>query len=282
MLRQRINAVADLLLAAAHADRHMEAEEIDRIEELLGKLCAPEGSAGPVPLPAELRAHMEAFRPDAFDMDEAVGPFLTEPSSTKRRVLEMAFSVHESDGELDFLEDTFIRELGFKLGLQEDEYQDLCLEFLGDDEEDEDESGAAPVDLSDREPPPEEEEETPTISAPGVTDSGSESDTVIAGTRVSPALATAADPEATHAAGTPESHEWSFDEVSTGNAQPVLERAEEAQRRSEEEEDARREAELKALAEAAEAERAKAEAEAEAAQAEAEAAQAAKAEAAAK
>ena len=95
-------------------------------------------------------------------MDEAVGPFLAESPEFKRKLLEFAVSVHESDGELDFLEDTFVRELGFKLGLQEDDYKDLCLEFLpnGTNASESGESGSAPFGYAS---PPEEAAPPPAI-----------------------------------------------------------------------------------------------------------------------
>ncbi|MBX3749231.1 MAG: TerB family tellurite resistance protein [Opitutaceae bacterium] len=164
-MRDRIEAIGDILLAAAHADHHVEAQEIDRIEEILrsiwrgevaspralveqvahlgeGERLAPEeverigGMLGRLQpsdeLPADLVQRLADFDPTRFDMDEAVGPFLAEPHATKRKLLELAYSVHESDGELDFAEDTFIRELGYKLGLSLDEFRDLVLEFEAD------------------------------------------------------------------------------------------------------------------------------------------------------
>ena len=163
-----------MLLAAAHADRHVEPEEMERIEgilaeilgqgasnaDLVGKVTSDPGDLAPADveriggmlrgmatdgeLPPQLVQYLADFDPDRFDMDRAVGPFLREPVEFKRRLLEFAVAVHESDGELDFAEDTFVRELAFKLGVPEDAYADLLLHesFTGtikpapDDEED--------------------------------------------------------------------------------------------------------------------------------------------------
>lgn len=161
-MRDRIEAVGDILLAAAHADHHVEAQEIDRIEEILKKIWrdgAPAEALArkvvqPQPgealgdedaktigdrlkalephgdLPPHLVQRLADFDPGSFDIDEAVGPFLHEPVEVKRRLLELAVSVHEADGELDFAEDTFVRELGFKLGLDLAQFRDLLLEVL--------------------------------------------------------------------------------------------------------------------------------------------------------
>ena len=166
-MRERIESVADILLAAAHADHHVEPQELERIEAILREIWAQdpspeslvrrvasfeEGEALPPDevtriggilrelepredLPAHLVQRLADFDPGAFSMDEAVGPFLHESAPFKRRLLEMAVSVHESDGELDFAEDTFVRELGYKLGLEEAEFRDLLLEVFEPREE---------------------------------------------------------------------------------------------------------------------------------------------------
>lgn len=122
-MRDRIEAVGFILMAAAHADTHVEAPEVDRIEEILETLW---GEA----LPDWLTRKLSDFDPGAFDMDAAVRPFLGETEDDKRRLLEMAVSVHDSDGELDYREDAFVKQLGEKLGLELARYADLLLEVL--------------------------------------------------------------------------------------------------------------------------------------------------------
>ena len=208
-MRSRILPVADLLMAAAHADRHMEVEEIDRIEALLARILEPEAS-GPVSLPSQLRQHMEDFRPEDFSMEATVGPFLHEDTAFKRKLLEMVVSIHESDGELDFLEDTFVRELGFKLGLADEEYADLCLRFLEDEGEE---------DMADS--PAETHGFSRPTSQPELSDLDK---TEVVDRKAS--LASAPTPVPGDPSGA--EHEWSFEAVSTGSAQPVLARAETA------------------------------------------------------
>src|SRR5687768_5496153 len=165
-MRERIEQVGDILLAAAHEDHHIEAAEIDKIEEILRGIWRQEPSPDSLvrrvtefregdtidaeemarlgsvlrdlqpreELPAALVQRLADFDPARFDIDEAVAPFLHEPYEFKRKLLELAVTVHESDGELDFAEDTFIRELGYKLGLELHQFQDLLLEFIASDE----------------------------------------------------------------------------------------------------------------------------------------------------
>ena len=209
-MRTRILPVADLLMAAAHADRHMEVEEIDRIEALLARILEP-GATGSVSLPSHLRQHMEDFRPEDFSMETTVGPFLHEDTAFKRKLLEMVVSIHESDGELDFLEDTFVRELGFKLGLADDEYADLCLRFL--EEEGEEDQADSPA-------------ETHGFARPIPTLEPADLDKTELVERAEKLSACA--PTPVPAEGTEAEHEWSFEAVSTGSARPVLARAETA------------------------------------------------------
>ena len=158
-MRDRIESVADILMAAAHADHHVEPEEMREIESILRGIWATDPSPvlrpvsslegdevkiggivreleprddGPE-LPTFLVQRLADFDPERFDVDEAVGPFLHEGADYRLNLLRLAVRVHESDGELDFAEDTFIRELGYKLGLEEAEFKDLLLEFVPDD-----------------------------------------------------------------------------------------------------------------------------------------------------
>ncbi len=186
-MRDRIEQVGDILLAAAHADHHVEAAEIDKIEEILKEIWRAEAppeqevrrvaefrqgesvDAGELArlgsmlrdlqpreeLPAALQQRLADFDPASFDMDEAVGPFRPDSVEVKRRLLELAVAVHESDGELDFAEDTFIRELGYKLGLQLEQFNDLLLEFLPGDAADAAKAPPAAVTTAERPPLPE-------------------------------------------------------------------------------------------------------------------------------
>ena len=126
-MKDRIETVADILMAAAHADHHVEPEEVTRIEELLREILGVET------VPDALIQRLADFEPDAFDMGQAVAPFQGEAFEVKRKLMDMCYSVHDSDGELDFAEDTFIRELGVTLGLKLEDFKDLLLEFLPGD-----------------------------------------------------------------------------------------------------------------------------------------------------
>ena len=226
-MRDRVHAVADLLVAAAHADHRIEVEEIDRIEEILKGI-------GTGDLPAGLRQRMDDFDPDGFDMNEAVGPFLTESSGFKRKLLELVVSVHESDGELDFHEDTFVRELGYKLGLAEDEYCDLCLEFLPEDASST--PAPPPPPAAPRIEPPRDltpHIEFPETASPPTGWSDPPAPPAPLESVSSPPPAPRV-PTAPQSPGAPEP-EWSFADVRTGQPQRVLELAEEAQRKADEE-----------------------------------------------
>jgi uncharacterized tellurite resistance protein B-like protein len=124
-MRDRIESVGRILMAAAHADQHVEPQEVDRIEEILREIW---GQA--LPLPEVLTRHLSDFDPATFDLDEAVLPLIDQPAETKRRILELVVSVHDADGELDYREDAFVKRLGDKLGLARAQFEDLLLEIL--------------------------------------------------------------------------------------------------------------------------------------------------------
>jgi uncharacterized tellurite resistance protein B-like protein len=131
-MRDRIQAVARILLAAAHADQHVEASELDKIREILTTLWA---EGGKDPVPAKVFADLDTFDAAKADLNELAKPFKNASAKDKRRILELTVSVHDADGELDYAEDTFVGRLGLALGLTVEQFNDLLLEILPDKDE---------------------------------------------------------------------------------------------------------------------------------------------------
>src|SRR5687768_4143656 len=65
LMRERIEQVGDILLAAAHADHHVEAAEIDRIEQILKEIWREQ----PTP-DAEVRRVAQFREGETVDADE--------------------------------------------------------------------------------------------------------------------------------------------------------------------------------------------------------------------
>jgi uncharacterized tellurite resistance protein B-like protein len=119
-MKDRIPIVADILMAAAHADAHLHGEERNTVCRLLRQVLG--GGA----LPMDLEFRIDEFAPASFDLGEAGAAFAGDPPETRRRLLELVSAVHAADQEYDLSEDEFVRQLGAALGLPEDSYRDLA------------------------------------------------------------------------------------------------------------------------------------------------------------
>lgn len=118
-MKDRIDIVADILMAAAHADAHLHGEEKSSVRRLLRQVL---GDA----VPMDLDFRIDEFNPATFDLGEAGAAFVADPPENKRRLLELVSAVHGADQEFDLSEDDFLRQLGAALGLPEDAYADLA------------------------------------------------------------------------------------------------------------------------------------------------------------
>jgi uncharacterized tellurite resistance protein B-like protein len=119
-MKDRIPLVADILMAAAHADAHLHGEERNAVRRLLRQVLTGEA------LPMDLDFRIDEFDPKTFDLGEAAAAFAGDPPETRRRLLELVSAVHAADEEYDLAEDDFVRRLGAALGLPEDSYLDLA------------------------------------------------------------------------------------------------------------------------------------------------------------
>ena len=128
MNENQLGAIADVLMAAAHADQHLDQRERDSVSSLLEKLLG----AGKVP--ESVNKRIQLFEMGDFDLTETVKE-LGEPSAEQRRkILELVAAVHEADDVIDLDEHEFLVQLAQALGAAEDEYKDLTLEVLSVEE----------------------------------------------------------------------------------------------------------------------------------------------------
>jgi uncharacterized tellurite resistance protein B-like protein len=120
-MKDRIPLVADILMAAAHADAHLHGDEKSAVRRLLRQVLGGEA------LPMDLEFRIDEFDAAAFDLGEAAEPFAAEPLETRRRLLELVSAVHAADQEYDLSEDEFVHRLAAALGMAEDSYRDLAV-----------------------------------------------------------------------------------------------------------------------------------------------------------
>lgn len=118
----RFFVVTDLLLGAVYADSRLHGDEVTAVKRLLGELLDDE-------LPEEIVDRIDGFDPDSFDLLESAEEFADDPATSKRTLLELVAAVFDADGEVDFDEDDYMRELAEALGLDPEEYEDLVIEY---------------------------------------------------------------------------------------------------------------------------------------------------------
>ncbi|HJL16954.1 MAG TPA: TerB family tellurite resistance protein [Sandaracinaceae bacterium LLY-WYZ-13_1] len=119
----RFFVLTDLLLGAVHADDRLEGGEEEAVRAYLLEMIGGEE------LPIQLEARIANFDPASFALAESVREFEDDPATDKRTLLELVAAVFDADGEVDFAEDDYLRELASELGMDEDEYGDLVIEY---------------------------------------------------------------------------------------------------------------------------------------------------------
>ncbi len=127
MVENKIGLLTDLFLGAAYADTSFTDDERKYIRKLLADLlCVKE-------LPDYLEERIEKFDIEKFDLIKAANEFIKEPPMSKRRLLELVAQVNSADNYLDLAEDDYLRALAKALGVPEEEYEDLVLDYEVED-----------------------------------------------------------------------------------------------------------------------------------------------------
>jgi uncharacterized tellurite resistance protein B-like protein len=120
----RHELLADLLMAAAFADRRLEGREVGAVRAALRR------ATGEPALPAALEARIDGFRPAAFDLASTVAGLTLDDSASKRQLLELIAAVHEADDVTDLDEDAYLRAVAEALGVPVADYADLVIDEL--------------------------------------------------------------------------------------------------------------------------------------------------------
>lgn len=113
--------IADILMAAAYADEHLDGRERDAVGELLAK------AMGVTKLPVSLQQRLLQFERRAFDLPATVASLSMEEKDDKRHLLELVTAVHDADEVWDLAEDAFLRSLAEALGVPPELYEDLTV-----------------------------------------------------------------------------------------------------------------------------------------------------------
>lgn len=123
-MKEHIDTITDLLLGAAYADKRLEGQELDAIRSMLCKLL------GTDTLPEAQQARIKGFNPAKHDAEAAATSLASLSAEHKTKLVELVASVTESDEEIDFAEDAYLRTVATGLGLSEDEIAGMTIEVI--------------------------------------------------------------------------------------------------------------------------------------------------------
>jgi lipopolysaccharide/colanic/teichoic acid biosynthesis glycosyltransferase len=116
-----LRTLADVLLAAAHADGEICARERRTAARLLTELV------GGVKLPRWLEDHLEKFDPDTFDLVAATEQLRRLPPLQRRHVAELVRAVCDANNAFDLEEERFLVGLVLALSLAPEDVADLVV-----------------------------------------------------------------------------------------------------------------------------------------------------------
>jgi lipopolysaccharide/colanic/teichoic acid biosynthesis glycosyltransferase len=116
-----LRTLADVLLAAAHADGEICDRERRTVARLLTELSGDEK------LPGWLAEHVDAFDPATFDLAAATDQLRTIPLVQRRHVAELVRAVCDANNAFDLEEERFLLALVLALSLAHEDVADLVV-----------------------------------------------------------------------------------------------------------------------------------------------------------
>lgn len=123
-LKEHIDTITDLLLGAAYADKRLEGKELDAIRSMVQKLMGTDA------VPEAQAARIKAFNPAKHNAAAAAASLAGLGQEHKRKIIDLVATVTESDDELDFAEDAYLRTVAQGLGLSAEEIAELTIEVI--------------------------------------------------------------------------------------------------------------------------------------------------------
>lgn len=119
----RTELIADLLMAAAHADPLQTEEPYEIVCTALKQVM------GAAYLLSDMHPRLKAFDPDSFDIQSVVEALALESDVEKRQLLELIAAVHDADQIVAEEEDDFLRGVAEAMGVPFESYEDLTIEI---------------------------------------------------------------------------------------------------------------------------------------------------------
>lgn len=122
-MKDRVEAVCDLLMGAAFADENLHEKEKQVVENYLKELM-PDGKLTP-----ELRERIDTFAPASFEMEKVAKLFASDGKSDRIKLLDVVAAVNSADGEYDFAEDDYLHSVAKAMSLDEDDSKEHTLVY---------------------------------------------------------------------------------------------------------------------------------------------------------
>ncbi len=116
-----LRTLADVLLAAAHADGQIDSRERRTVARLLTEL------SGTGQLPRWLEEHVAGFDPSTFDLTAATERLRRLPPPQRRHVAELVRAVCDANNAFDLEEERFLVALVLALSLAPEDVADLVV-----------------------------------------------------------------------------------------------------------------------------------------------------------
>jgi lipopolysaccharide/colanic/teichoic acid biosynthesis glycosyltransferase len=116
-----LRAVADVLLAAAHADGEMCVRERRTVTKLLVELTGAET------MPRWLEEHIGAFDPARFDLSASAQRLRELPPVQRRHIVELVRAVCDANNAFDLEEERFLLGVILALALSQEDVADLIV-----------------------------------------------------------------------------------------------------------------------------------------------------------
>src|SRR5690606_30921574 len=116
-----VTAIAELLLAAAHADGEFCKREKHTVRRVTQQLLERDD------VPSWLQSKLEAFDVEHFDLERTTAVLRKLPAPQKRYVLEAVRRVCDANNAFDLEEERFVSALVLALECAHDDHQDLLM-----------------------------------------------------------------------------------------------------------------------------------------------------------
>ncbi len=117
---QQLEHIADILMAAAHADGDVQGVEGSTVRQVVTELAGSK-------LPASLDARLKGFKHESFDLAKAGAALGLTESAQRRELLQLVARVTESDEVHDLDESDYIVKVAKAVGASRDEYAGLTV-----------------------------------------------------------------------------------------------------------------------------------------------------------